>query len=114
MEQLACRIQMMSPAMHHFLLQCLQLGFDPRLYDASGIGPGEDVEGLIATMETLNNVEQRDAEDNAEVGGCRIVRYQSLTYFRNKLIQHFDIMFKRYELVWPHINELININRLAT
>jgi hypothetical protein len=52
-------------------------------------------------METLYNVEQRNAEDNAEVGGCRIVWYQSLTYFQNKLIQLFDIMFKRYELVWP-------------
>lgn len=95
-----------------FSLQRLQLGFDPRLYDASGIGPGEDVQGLIATMETVNNRELHGAEHNAEaeVGGCRIVRYLSLNYFRNKLIQHFDIMFKRYELVWPQRRVQIDIN----
>lgn len=64
-----------------FSLQRLQLGFDPRSYDVSGLGPGEDVEGLLATMETVNNVERLDDADNADVDGCRSVRYLSMNYF---------------------------------
>jgi hypothetical protein len=82
-----------------FSMQRLQSGPDPRLYDASGMGPGEDYDGLTATMETINDIEViEEDDDNVPI---RIVRYLSLTYFRNKLIQHFDIMFQRYQLVWP-------------
>jgi hypothetical protein len=52
--------------------------------------PGDDVDGLEPTMETINNIEQMDNE----IDGCRIVRYLSLKNFREKLIEHFDIMFQ--------------------
>jgi hypothetical protein len=31
----------------------------------------------------------------------RVVKNLSLQYFRSKLIQHFDIAFKRNEIQWP-------------
>lgn len=87
-----------------FSIGRLQAGLDPTLYDASGMGPGEDYAGLIAAMETMNAGERIDDDANEEA--IRIVRYFSLKYFRNKLIQHFDIMFKRYQLVWPQHREI--------
>jgi len=85
-------------------MQRLELGFDPQNYDMSGLGPGDDILGLEATMETVNNVERIDRE----VDGYRIVRYLSLKFFRDRLIEHFDIMFKRYQLVWPQHRPIIN------
>jgi hypothetical protein len=38
-------------------MQHLELGFDPRNYDMSGLGPGDEILGFEATMESVNNVE---------------------------------------------------------
>jgi hypothetical protein len=41
-------------------------------------------------------------QDNARAGGgVRVVKDLSLAYFRNKLIEHFDISFQRNEIIWP-------------
>lgn len=69
-----------------FAMQRLQLGFDPRSYDASGMGPGEDSIPAVSTMETENVGEQIEQD----IEGVRIVRHLSLRYFREKLINHFD------------------------
>lgn len=84
-----------------FAMQRLELGFDPRDYDESGLGPGDDQEGMELVMHTDNieNIAGDDAEHNED--SVRLVRHLSLLYFRSKLIEHFDILFKRNELVWP-------------
>jgi hypothetical protein len=88
----------------HVMPLIATVGFDPRNYDRSGLGPGDDVDGLEPTMETINNIERMDNE----IDGCRIVWYLSLKYFREKLIEYFDIMFQRYQLVWPQHRSPIN------
>jgi hypothetical protein len=92
-------------------LQQLQLGFDPRSYDVSGIGYGDDYCNVTATMEMVNVTKQNSdvvQNENDEASTVRIVRYLSLQYFRKKLIEHFDIMFKRYQLVWPKHRDTIH------
>ncbi len=53
----------------HVMPLIATVGFDPRNYDRSGLGPGDDVDGLEPTMETINNIERMDNE----IDGCRIV-----------------------------------------
>ncbi len=79
-----------QPHIMPLVMQCLELGFDPRKYDMSELGPSDDILGLEATMETVNNVERMDHE----VDRYRTVRYLSLKYFHEHLIEHFDIMIK--------------------
>jgi len=84
-----------------FALDRLRLGWDPRTYDASNMGPGEDrSERRLVHMETAN-VERGDIQEEQQGGHIRVVRYLSLAYFRSKLIEHFDILFCRRQLVWP-------------
>jgi hypothetical protein len=69
-----------------FSMCWLQSGPDPRLYNASRMGPGEDYDDLTATMETINDIEVIEEDDDDDVP-IRIIQYLSLSYFRNKLIQ---------------------------
>jgi hypothetical protein len=45
--------------------------------------------------------EQQEGEIAPIPGAVRVVKDLSLAYFRNKLIQHFDISFQRNEIIWP-------------
>jgi hypothetical protein len=45
-------------------------------------------------------VDQR-FQRNHDPTATRVVKNLSLPYFRSKLIQHFDIAFKRNEIQWP-------------
>ncbi len=88
--------------LHHapFAMQRLSLGFDPRDYDESGLGPGEDRIGREVEMLTVNDTV--DNNDEPEQNGAYFnIRHLGLTYFRRKLIEHFDILFKYNEIVWP-------------
>ena len=76
-----------------FALQHLHEGWDPRTYDASGLGPGDD--RLDVEVEMRANVLA------TQIRNCRTVRCLSLNAFWSKLIDHFDIMFQRHQLVWP-------------
>jgi hypothetical protein len=76
-----------------FALQRLHEGWDPRTYDASGLGPGDD--RLDVEVEMRANVPA------TLIRNCRTVHCLSLNAFRSKLIDHFGIMFKRHQLVWP-------------
>lgn len=58
-----------------------------------------------------DNVQSHDDNDdnivntlhynNYEVNGKRIVSKMPLTVFQNRLIEHFDICFKRNDIQWP-------------
>ncbi len=92
-------------------LQQLQLGFDPRSYDVSGMGYSHDYRNVTATMETVNATKQNTHvvdNDDFDASNVRIVQYLSLQYFRKNLIEHFDIMFKRYQLVWSKHRDTLN------
>ncbi len=86
-------------------LQCLYNAseWDPRTLDLSGMGHGDQPEFEVE-METNNpNAgENNGAAVMEEVDiPVRVVRNLSLNYFRQKLIEHFDIMYQQHQLVWP-------------
>jgi hypothetical protein len=57
-----------------------------RRFDASGMGVENDV--------------------NPEQKRIRAVRKLSLQFFRSKLVEHFDILFKQNQIKWPSRNGL--------
>jgi hypothetical protein len=77
------------------------LGFqnlDPRNFDCSGIGPGEDVQQEMRSLLNENDIcdgtQDEDYHDDRSLGG-------SLSYFWQQLVVHFKIMFEGNKLVWP-------------
>ena len=42
----------------------------------------------------------------SEQRGIRVVRKLSLPFFRSKLVEHFDILFKQNRIKWPSRNGL--------
>ena len=72
-------------------------------YDASGIGNGNDVE---YSTNVDADVDADDAGTNPAPGspGIRIVRTLSQKYFRERLVENFDIRFQQQNLVWPKRN----------
>jgi hypothetical protein len=85
-----------------FAVQWLSLGFDPREYDESGYGPADDRLGMVLEMPTDNGTDHSCViEDTQNDSSHKNVRHLGLPYFRNKVIEHFVIMFKHHELVWP-------------
>ncbi len=69
----------------------LSTNLDPRNYDLSGMGPGEE--------------DHLDVEMVSEVVVNQTVRSSvsdlSLAEFRSRLVKHFDIKFHSNEIVWP-------------
>jgi hypothetical protein len=85
----------------NFALQHVQSSnVDVRLYDASGMGPGDDLD--------IDSSDQEPPNDNIhdtiyELGGAmmRCVKNMSMEYFHKKLVHHFDIKFTQHAFVWP-------------
>ena len=77
-----------------------------RAYDVSGMGIGRGDEIRIhdlpnfADQQTLR-IRQKRLYEQQDRTRPRIVKDLSLAYFRSRLIQHFDIVFCRNEIVWP-------------
>ena len=69
-----------------------------RNYDTSGMGPGEiDEDEVIEKISVhpnttfVNDILERDVND---------VNLLLADFFRNKLVEHFDILFKKNEIKW--------------
>jgi hypothetical protein len=84
-----------------FALQRLNTPGEMQRFDTSSVGIGNDHE---------ENSEDHDDDDEqvdineghappAGAPGVRVVRQLSLAYFRGRLVEYFDILFKRHELV---------------
>ena len=78
-----------------------------RAYDVSGMGYGprgdediviDNVPVYDQTRCTRQESRQCEQYDRMPV---RVVKDLSLSYFRHKLVQHFDIAFQRNEIIWP-------------
>ena len=82
-------------------IQNLRTPAELRGYDLSGISFGNDVDLDIArgAMVAVGGINSDDAV--AAQDGVRIVRKLSQTFFRQKLVEHFDILWRRNDLVWP-------------
>ena len=85
------------------VLARLSLNLDPRNYDSSGMGAGSDVVGEILVEKrgrlTWDNGDGDD--DNVQSSRVWSVRHTSLSVFRRHLVEHFQIMYSRNEVVWP-------------
>ena len=69
-------------------------------YDASGMGYGND---RIQLNETVDEVENDNSNDNT------IVHQMQCYDFREKLINHFDILFEQEQIKWPTRNGTITM-----
>jgi hypothetical protein len=72
----------------------LRTNLDPRNYDLSNMGPGEDVVGEM-------NHGDRGEEEKMEHGLMMPVNSMPLVYFQRQLVVHFSIMFARNLIKWP-------------
>jgi hypothetical protein len=73
-----------------------------RTFDILGMGPGTDVEES-GDVEDIGEAEEHVGENPApgECRSLRIVRKLSLPYFRDRLVKHFDILFRQNKIKWP-------------
>ena len=75
----------------------LSTNLDPRNFDLSKMGPGEDVVGEIYHGD-------RGEEEDMEMEHHDLmtpVNSMSLVYFRRQLVVHFSIMFAHNLIKWP-------------
>ena len=81
----------------------LSLNLDPRNYDSSGMGAGSDVVGeILVEKRGRLTWDNGDGDDkNVQSSRVRSVRHTSLSVFRRHLVEHFQIMYSRNEVVWP-------------
>jgi hypothetical protein len=89
----------------------LQSPAELRRYDGSGLGVGvtygNDVDDEILMRNATNAVYELGEIDTdgmdtpQDTGGVRIVRKLSQEYFRKRLVEHFDICWRRNDIVWP-------------
>jgi hypothetical protein len=89
-----------------FALQRLHSPAARRQYDTSGIGVGKD--GIMSDEEECNttNTYSSDSSNEGTVyheseGTVKEVRKLSLTFFRGRLIEHFDILYRDGKISWP-------------
>lgn len=89
-------------------LQRLYSPGELRTLDTSGVGRGTDhTTGDDEDGDNVDDVPEDMRSEEEQILGCtdadgyRRVRFLSLKLFRKKLIEHFDIEFKRNGLQWP-------------
>ena len=79
--------------------------------DLSSMGFGND---RIADDNDNNEIDDYDditaatGINSIDKNGINVVRNLSLDTFRKKLIIHFDIMYKKKEIVWPKQKTIVN------
>ena len=72
-----------------------------RNYDTTVFGqvaPSEHLEDGVGREESRGD---GDGEGSCDGDGVRSVGSLSLAFFRDRLVEHFNIMFQRGELQWP-------------
>ena len=84
-----------------------------RQYDTSIIGlDNEDESGSSTATPRMTYDEEMDVsevksshdavENDDDTENVRVVRHLSLKFFRSRLVENFNIQFRRRELIWPH------------
>ena len=69
--------------------------------DVDGEVDGEEVEEEEEEVDGEVDGEEAEEEDDGEEAEVRVVNKLSQKYFRDRLVEHFNIMFRRGELRWP-------------
>jgi len=73
----------------------------PRNYDTSGMGTGDDVNPTDEIHPA--DLDNEDVYDDDAIYGENIRQTSELGlgYFRSRLVEHFDILFKQNKIQWP-------------
>eukprot|EP00804_Cyclotella_cryptica_P019054 CCRYP_014463-RA/>CCRYP_014463-RA protein AED:0.10 eAED:0.10 QI:0/0/0/1/1/1/2/0/449 len=73
----------------------------PRNYDTSGMGTGDDVNQTDEIHPA--DLDNKDVYDDDAIYGENIRQTSELGlgYFRSRLVEHFDILFKQNKIQWP-------------
>ena len=93
-----------------------------RNYDSSGMGPGDDIQDIIHCNLTAQDIDCNSSDDDDDdmdskssdndddivtnsddiiTSDVQIVRSLSLKFFRQKLVEHFEIMYNNNQIQWP-------------
>jgi hypothetical protein len=67
---------------------------NPRNYDSSGMGPGNDLVGEVSDFCESDSEEGNEGEDTSPS-----LKINSLSL--PQLVTHFSILFERNQIVWP-------------
>ena len=76
----------------------LSKNLNPRNYDSSGMGPGNDLVGEVYDFCESDSEEGNEGEDTST---SLKINSLSLHFFRSQLMTHFSILFERNQIVWP-------------
>jgi hypothetical protein len=78
-----------------------------RRFDTSGMGVENDVNRDDSASSDPSDGDGSTLEiDASEQRRIRAVRKLSIQFFRSKLVEHFDILFKQNQIKWPSRNGL--------
>ena len=90
-----------------FALQRLDNHTEQRNHDTSGMCSGfnnlvdnEEIENGVDSANMHLNISEEEA-DRISTVGINYVKNLSADVFQQKLIEHFDILFKQHKVVWP-------------
>jgi DDE superfamily endonuclease len=72
-----------------------------RRYDTSGMGPGRDLSSEQDVMDMDFNIFHSGSIPYPGDIGIRVVKNLSLDYFRHRLVEHFNILFRQGKIQWP-------------
>jgi hypothetical protein len=76
-------------------------------YDWSGMGAGNDVQPIAVAPVSRNSHAALHARLQANATSSpRVVKDLPLDYFRDRLIEHFDIKWRQNKVVWPVRNKV--------
>jgi hypothetical protein len=83
------------------LIARLSKNLNPRNYDSSGMGPGNDLVGEVYCFNDSDCEEGVDEGVETSTTTALIISSLSLPFFRSKLVAHFSILFEGNQIVWP-------------
>jgi hypothetical protein len=83
-------------------IQTLNSTAEFRNFDLSGMGAGDDhAETSYVNCEVVDTAPAISASTESQTDGPISVLSLSQNYFKNKLVNHFDILFWQNKIVWP-------------
>ena len=76
----------------------LSKNLNPRNYDSSGMGSGNDLVGEVNDFCESYSEEGNEGEDTST---SLKINSLSLYFFCSQLVTYFSILFERNQIVWP-------------
>jgi hypothetical protein len=77
----------------------LSTNLNPRNYDSSGMGPGNDLVGEV--YDFIDSDFEEGHLEGEDTSASLTINSLSLPFFRSQLVTHFSILYERNQIVWP-------------